>query len=393
MGGTGLGIVRNSMIDTLKLKSGPISEELAGEVESRLVTRLGVDNRTGECLYELVSGSLDGSWESSVSVNVLREEWVTYRSTVANPRARVSTVKQACAPYLVIEGSVHKAMLGHNCVGGPLDVVAAASWFVGDVGSRFEGIFPHWSEWRVLRVDWAEVYELAGFDAVAQYVHGLGLARYARRQPRRYGDECVFFAGTTTTTKFYHKGPEFAKHDHAKLARSTNERYAQDMQCKANSLLRVEISVKSKKLRAQHGDNPLVQDVSPDWLRSLYDIEVARVLKEGQSDMEWVRTADEVERRLYQVYESRLAQALWGTWLKLAAQGETAVRSKLTRPTYFRHRKQLADAGCSWDSTDVYVREDSLIPEGFRPVRSDPRRLAGESPLVKEALFGHPVAV
>ena len=382
------------MIDTLKLKSGPISEDLAQEVESRLVTRVGIDNRTEQFLYLLVSGSLDGSWESSVSVNVAREEFVTRRATSANPRARAVTEKRTCAPYLVIEGSVHKAMLGHNCVGGPCDVVAAASWFVGDVGSRFGGVFPHWSEWRVLRIDWAEVYNLSSFDAVAQYIHGLGLARYARRQPRRYGDECVFFAGTTTTTKFYHKGPEYSKHDHAKLARSTNERYAQDMQWKANSLLRVEVSVKSKKLRAhQHGDNPLVQDVSPDWLRSLYDTEVGRVLKEGQADMEWVRTADEVERRLYQVYESKLASTLYGTWLKLAAQGETAVRSRLAERTYYRHRKQLADAGCSWDSTDVYVREDSLIPAGFRPVRSDPRRLAEESPLVREALFGHPVAV
>lgn len=381
------------MIDTIKLKSPAISEEMAWKIERHLQTRSGVDNATGEELYEFVSGSLAGSWESSVSVNVARQDYVTYRPTLANPGGRVVTEQVNCAPYLVIEGSPHKAMLGHNVFGGPTYPAAAASWFLGDVASRLECVFPHWSGWRVLRLDWSEVYALSSFDGVAQYIHGLGIARYPRRQPRRYGDECVFFAGTTTTTKFYHKGPEFAKNGHAKLERATNRAYALEVQRKANNLLRVEVGIKSKKLKAQHGDHPHSQDISLDWIRDLYDVEVGRVLKEGHADMEWIRTADEVEHRLYEVYDQKLAAILCGTWFRLAAQGETAVRGRLPRRTYYRHRKLLADAGCAFEGTDVYVREDSLIPAGFRPVLSDPRRLTEESPLVKEALLGHPVAV
>ncbi len=381
------------MIDTLKLKSPPITEEMALHIERQLQTRSGFDNATGEELYEFVSGPLAGSWESSVSVNVARQDYVTLRPTLSNPGARVVTEKVDCAPYLVIEGSAHKAMLGHNVFGGPVSVIAASSWFLDDVAGRLECLFPHWSEWLVLRLDWAEVYTLPSFEGVAQYIHGLGIARYPRRQPRRYGDECVFFAGTTTTTKFYHKGPEFAKNGHAKLERSTNRAYASDVQKKANNLLRVEVGIKSKKLKAQHGEHPHPQDISLDWIRDLYDVEVGRVLKEGHADMKWIRTTDEVERRLYEVYDPKLAAILFGTWLRLAAQGETAVRSKLPRPTYYRHRKKLADAGCAFEGTDVYLREDSLIPANFRPVRSDSRRLTDESPLVKEALLGHPVAV
>ena len=381
------------MIDTIKLKSPPISEEMACQIERHLQTRLGFDNATGEELYEFVSGSLEGSWESSVSVNVVRNEFVYLPPTVANPGGKGHNEQVECAPYLVIEGSPHKAMLGHNVSGGPVSVVAAASWFLGDVARRLTCVFPHWSEWFVLRLDHAEVYTLSSFEGVAQYIHGLGIARYPRRQPRRYGDECVFFAGTTTTLKFYAKGPEFSKNGHAKLARSTNQAYALEVQRKANNLLRVEVGIKSKKLKAQHGDHPHPQEISLNWIRDLYGIEVGRVLKEGLADMERVRNADEVERRLYEVYDQKLAGILCGTWFRLAAQGETVVRGRLPRRTYYRHRKLLADAGCVFEGTDVYVREDSLIPANFRPVLSDPRRLTDVSPLVKECLLGHPVAV
>ncbi len=381
------------MIDTLKLKSPPISEEMACQIERQLQTRSNVDNTTGEVLYEFTSRSLKGSFESSVSVNVAREDFVYFPPTISNPSARGVTEKVACAPFLVIEGSVHKAMLGHNVFGGPVSVVGATSWFLDDTSARLECVFPHWSKWVVLRLDWAEAYSLVSFEAVAQYLHGLGIARYPRRNLVNYDGETVQFAGTTTTTKFYHKGPEFSKNGRAKLERTTNRAYASDVQEKANNLLRVEVTIKSKKLKAQHGEHPHPQDISLDWIRDLYDVEVGRVLKEGHVDMKRIRTTDEVERRLYEVYGPKLAAILFGTWLRLAAQGETAVRSKLPRPTYYRHRKKLADAGCACEGTDVYLREDSLIPANFRPVRSDSRRLTDESPLVKEALFGHPVAV
>jgi hypothetical protein len=147
-------------------------------------------------------------------------------------------------------------------------------------------------------------------------------------------------------------------------------------------------------MKSQHGGrHPHPQEISLDWIRDLYGIEVARVLKEGETDMHRVRNADEVERRLYEVYDQKLAAILCGTWFRLAAQGESVVRDRLSQSTYYRHRKKLADAGCAWDSTDVHLREDSLIPPGFRPILSDPRRLTEEDPLVKKALIGHPVAI
>tara|TARA_R110002073_G_C9464495_1_gene578982 strand:- start:818 stop:1960 length:1143 start_codon:yes stop_codon:yes gene_type:complete len=374
------------MIDTLKLRSPAISEETAALVESLLVHRQATDMATGEELYSLCSGSLPGSSSSSVSVNVRRQELVWLPPVKA---ASGCTSLVPCEPYLVVEGSVHKAMLGHNVYGGPERLPQAVAWFVADLESpeRLGVSLPPWDEWRIERVDVAEVYDFGNFEGVAQFLHGLGLARYPRRQPHRYGDECVLFAGTTTTLKYYHKGPEFAKHSHKAYAKVMGARAAEELQALANNYLRVELTIKSKKLKTQYGDNPTAGQAKLNDLEALQDLESARVLKEGQKDMDTVRSTEEVRARLREVYEDRLAKTLFGTWLELAALGEDAVRRTMPRRSYYRHRTQLAEAGIAWDSTDVYIRDMSCIPAGFRPVRSDPRRLAGEAVQVKEQLL------
>lgn len=378
------------MIDTLKLKSPAIDEDTAVRIENHLVQRLAVDMLTGEELYCLCSGSLEGSWSSSVAVNVLRKDFKTFAPLRPGQKPFVDLVE--CPPYVTIEGSVHKAMMGHNVFGGPERFGPAVAWFVADVARRLGVELPPWSEWQLGRVDLAEVYDVGNFEGCAQYLHGMGLARYPRRQPRRYGDECVMFVGTTTTLKLYHKGPEFAKNGYKGIARALGDKQAEKIQMAANGYLRVESSIKSKKLSQVFGPGPTAGQASLEQLKAILDRDVSAVLKEAEQDMNTVRTTEEVRARLHEVYEPRLAKLLFGTWLELAAVGEDAVRISTPKMTYYRHRKQLAEAGIAWDATDVYIREQSFIPAGFRPVRSDPRRLSGESLEVKKLLLPYAVA-
>jgi II/X family phage/plasmid replication protein len=161
----------------------------------------------------------------------------------------------------------------------------------------------------------------------------------------------------------------------------------------ANRLLRFEVSIKSRKLKADFGEQPTVVMMTRDYLEGVHDGEMARLVREGKDDMETVRKHNEVNARLHQVYDKRLANDLFGVWLQFAALGEKVARQHIPRSTFYWQRKKLQEAGISWNAADVQVIESSsAIPAGFSPVRSDPRRLTGEAPEVSAALFPYLLA-
>jgi II/X family phage/plasmid replication protein len=374
------------MLDTLALRSPAICPDAAAAIERHLRTRLGVYNATGEVEYEFCSGSLPGSWASSIAVNVCRDEWVSVRRP---GQKRPDVVKVACEPYLRVEGSVHKALLGHNVEGGPLEPLPAARWFLADVSRRVGLELPQADTWCFDRLDWSEVYNLGNYEAVEAYLNAMSQARYPRRKVLRYSSECVLFPGTTTAFKAYHKGPEFTKHSWRKLATSAEFALSsvEKLQHQANCLLRFECSIKAKKLMADYsGKRPCIHQVSREYLEQVHDRESARVLREGKGDMETVRKTADVEARLYQVYDDRLAAVLYGTWLKMAARGEESLKRAVSARTFYRQRKQLQDAGIAWTGSDVHVAPTSAIPADFSPVRNSRYRLTQEDPRVTLAL-------
>jgi len=374
------------MLDTLALRSPAISSADAAVIERQLRTRLGVYNATGEVEYEFCSGSLPGSWASSIAVNVCRDEWVSVRRSTGKGH---DVVKVACEPFLRIEGSVHKALLGHNVEGGPLEPGPAARWFLADVTSRLHLDLPQADTWCFDRIDWSEVFNLGNYEAVESYLHAMSMARYPRRKVLRYASECVLFPGTTTAFKAYHKGPEFNKNSFRRLATSVDFTVSsvEKLQHQANCLLRFECSIKAKKLQADHGGKrPCINEVSREYLERVHDRETGRVLREGQADMETVRKNADVKARLFELYGERLAHVLHGTWLQLAAMGEEEVRRSVSTRTFYRQRKQLRDAGVAWTGSDVFIAPTSAIPADFSPVRNSRYRLTAEDPRVTAAL-------
>ena len=401
------------MLDTVALTSPYLSESDAAQIEQACVLRSAVCLATGDIQYALTTGSLAGSWDSRVSVRVEREEWVAepasiaarmastagsdvqvsriegkqiaYTTGVRRPRPIVS--KQPCAPYLKIEGSVHKALVGHNVWGGPCAVALTLAWFVDNVGERLGVALPYSEDWIVRRVDWAEAFELPTFEACEEYVSGLNMAQFPRRQVIRYGSESLFSPGRTTSVKVYHKGPEFHEHDRRRLLDFMEAEEVHELQARANGILRFETSVKARKLDDDFGGKPAVMGLTREYLERVHDKEAGRLLKEAKTDMETVRSNQAVKRRLHEVYGSALAGNLFGTWLEFAALGEKEAKKTMTARTFYRQRKQLSDAGVSWLGADVYVcPHASAIPAGFSPVRSDKHRLLGEHPRVAEKL-------
>jgi II/X family phage/plasmid replication protein len=368
------------MLDTLKLSSPFVSEAVARAVELACVRRSEVVCSTEQTNWEIFTAHPEGSYEHRVSVRVEREAWVNIKHAYKVP----------CEPYITVEGSVHKALLGHNVYGGPLPFVLTACWFIDHVAALLGVSFPDAEEWEVQRADIAEAYELPSFAACEEYISGLNQARFPRRKPGKWGSETLMFVGTTTAFKVYHKGPEFWRHDRKRLREHLSESALFELQERANRILRLETSIKAKKLTADFKGKPKVVQVTQAYLERVHDKETARVIREASSEVEVVRTYREVSRRLHQQHEGRLANILFGTWTQLAAVGEEEVKKNIAAATWYRQRKQLTEAGVSWHATDVKIEERfSAIPAGFSPIRSDTRRLTDEADEVIKQLYSY----
>ncbi len=364
------------MIDTVCLLSPYLEEEVAKNVEKECIKKQGVEIKTGSLVYEITTGSLKGSYDSRISIRVMRDE-LYYKEG--------ELIKVSCKPYLRVECSVTKVMLGHNIYGGPSKFNDSIKWLIYRLEEIIGVSLPYYGNWRVKRVDIAEVYRLNS-DAVRLWVKGMCNAEYPRRKVYRYGDEAIYIAGRTTCVKFYHKGIEFRKHDRTRLNMFVDDTYLNELQSIADEVLRCEVEVRSQKLRYDFGDLPTVDKVEDDYLYCLYDQEVFKVLKVGKEGVKLVRKSDNVKKRLISMYGRELGNVLISTWSKLVIYGESEVREIMSKTTYYRHRKLLIEAGVSWNSTDIIKKDITLLPEDFMPVRNDRRRIDVLLPEAEEEL-------
>lgn len=374
------------MLDTVKLRSPALSEDVAEAVERSLQTRAAWRNdEDGEFIYEFIGGSLAGSWDAAIAVNLCREEWVAIKV----PGQKHQVCKMVCEPYVTIEGSVHKAMLGHNVTGGPLTTRLPCVWFVAECCKRLCVELPHGDAWSIDRLDWAEAYQLPSPESCAAYIRSLAQADYPRRKPRVYMPETVFFPGITTAFKVYWKGPEFRRHDKKRLSRVLSDgRFLDKLEELAFDTVRFESSIKAEKLKRDHdGARPLVRDFSEDYAIAVHEQETRRMVKESEATVQQVCTSEDVQRRLSAVYGGRKADVLYGTWLRLAAHGESQVKEtwEATRMTFYRHRRDLVDAGCNWRQSDVRVIPN-LVPVDFRPCKDSPYRVTHQEATITRML-------
>jgi II/X family phage/plasmid replication protein len=388
------------MLDSVKLKKPLKDEREAALIEAQVQTMTKTDNGTDTELFRFVGGNLEGSFSNNIAVNVKRE---VYRRIIPRDGGKPHSIVVQCGwdnypngqpkprPYLTIEGSVHKAMVGHNIYGGPLDPVAGCSWYAAHVCGQLGVNVGDLADWLCLRVDWAECFNLGSFEAVEEYLRSMKLASYPRRKANTYEGE-VMFPSSNITTKFYHKGLEFQKNGRRSAVKHCGMEEAESLATLANGILRTEITVKSKRLKLEattpgNAEMP-VQRLSREWLEGLHDLEVSRIFHEGKADMKNVRTHDHVNARLREVYGSvnGRAELLFGVWMQMAALGEQEYKRTVAKPTFYRQRKQLADAGVTWIGSDIGIVQSNCVPLDFSFRRDSPFRMADELPAVAELL-------
>lgn len=392
------------MLDTIKVESPPLTDAQAEIVRGLLKQRICIDTPTGIIEWDFNGGELEGSYDHRMKIDLKYERWVSidrgYAVNLAAADAKPGPERLAldyvrkpmpklveCPPYLVVEGSIHKALLGHNVEGGPLDLLSSVRWLVDKLRGRFGLDLPDADGWLLRRIDWAEVFDLGNLEAAQEYFSWFKNVRYPRRTVSLFGDHGIAIPGKVTSLKGYHKGLELQQHDKPRLKRAMGAHAYTDLQHRANNLVRFEVGIPARTLDDEYPTGPTAAAISMAFLRELYSADMGRLLREGESAMETVRTATAVKGRLFDRYTPAQARALYGTWLELSAMGEKSARVTLSRSTFYDHRKKLEQAGCSWLGGNVKLDERvRLVPEGFAPLLHDPRRLTTEAPEVIEQL-------
>lgn len=374
-------------LDTVRIKSPYMARNIVDKVKAQGQSYCQVLNETGELLWEVTRTNLKGSYDSRIMVKPMYED--CQKSKSGKPEWHPSP------PYLIVECSVPKAMHGQN-VYGVIEDMQTACENVRTLLQQLMGIeLPRTSNWTVQRVDWAESFQLP-YQAVQEFFEGIYHVAFPRRKMQKYGNESIFVPGTTTTIKLYHKGPEFQKNDRKRLAwvlrnffqenkpRDAAPDWAQRqayrkvaaIQRLANNRLRAEVEVHAEKLDYDFGHKPKVREVTTDYLQAVFDKEIARLLREGSEGVKVVRSSLAVRDRLEARFSPELAGLLHGFWLGLSTHGEDDMKTRSTRATFYRRRKQLVDAGVSWLATDMQLieRQGQMLPADFSPVRANARR-------------------
>lgn len=374
-------------LDTVRFKTPYMASSIVDKIEAQGESYRRQHNGTGEVIWEITRTNLRGSFDSRIMVKPMREDCA--KSKTGKPEWHPSP------PYLVIECSIPKAFHGHNTY-GVIEDLQEASERLKDLLQILLGVpLPPTDNWTVQRVDWAENFQLP-YQAVQEFFEGIYHVAFPRRKVQKYANEAIFIPGTTTTVKMYHKGPEFEKNDRKRLyvvlrnlyhqskpphaapdwAQKQAHRRVTALQRLANNRLRVEVEIHAEKLDYDFGHKPKVREITSEYLRESFDKEIARLLREGKEAVQIVRTSLAVRDRLEAHYSMELAGLLHGFWLGLATHGEDDMKTRSTRPTFYRRRKQLVDVGVSWLATDQQLieRQGQMLPPDFSPVRANPRR-------------------
>jgi II/X family phage/plasmid replication protein len=396
-------------IDTVKLRSPEIDEGMAYFLEQQCILKQGIELSTGEVLYELTTGNLEGSYDSRIMFKVCREDWIV------TPGGKLELVP--CKPFVVVECSWHKFFHGQNVYGNPTDFQALARLFVDSLGvimGSDHELFHAADRWQVCRVDWAEMFFLTP-AAQREFFRAFRDVHFPRRAAKeaRY-DTALHYPGAFTTVRIYGKGAEFKLHGAAVLRRGLFRRQqrlngqtlgscpvdavvnpavvaslddykyiefiVKAIQRLADNRLRVEVQINADKLRYDFkGKYPFVSEITDDYLMKIYQDQIYKLMKEGRSEMETVRTYDRVKARLNDVYGGRSANILMAFWMQMSSRGEEATRAEYSRAQFYRSRKKLVDAGVSWHATNVFiVDQDTALPRYFQPFSFDSRCCVGK---------------
>lgn len=367
------------MYDTVIIKSPFIDIDTVQKVLNFCRISEGIDIFTGELLYSFTSGELEGSYDYRIRLKLDNTDWI--KEDTLTP-VRIETDW-----HLIVECSLHKLLMNHNCYGGPIDLKKSVKYLVNFLEDCLLCKLPSFELWELKRIDVSKIFVFKNKAICKKIFNNLKNAYYTRRKPIIY-DSSVYFSGSTTTVKLYWKGVEFEKHDYKRFMKYINKQIdlntGEDnadlllhrlaiMKMKFDKVLersyrivRYECEIKARKLKdIFNKEVVLINDIDDKLLHEISEQELFKLMKEDGDNMDIVRRSDLVLERLHKVYGYRQGNSLYSTWAQIVQFGETITKETMSKPTFYRHRKMLIEAGVSWFCSTLKLQQFSIVPEDF----------------------------
>ena len=388
-------------IDSIKIKSPYTSDA----VRNRLGVQKGIRYYcSGESYKEKQNdgddggtfrhaGRLKGSYENEMYVQVFEQEDVVHTKMGFGGDYTEKDVQ--CRPFVVIDGSAHKAQMGHNILGGPVTLHEAVKFLVEDL-ERFLGLpLPDYRLWTIERLDVSQCFFMGTEENVYTYLKAKEHVHFPQRKAGIVYPENRLKGQPITgrlwgkpngrsSFKVYAKGPEFKLYGFKKYAERYGQECATMMQAWANPMLRFESHLRKPfLLQLTKGEPPTVMNLSMNDIYQKLFSDIEKINRPAHEDSKIVRTREAVHNRLRECesISSGMENTLKGLFARLITETESEIKASYkVKRTFQRHKAALIEAGIAWDGTELAELRDEVISNivNFVPRADSPNRVHGE---------------
>lgn len=347
------------MIDTIKFKIR-VNEETFARLKCRAKELTKYDHQEDRVIFNFAECSTEvGSYDRRV------------------------TIKLFSAREVYVEFSVPKFVFGHNIyLLYPEEVEKALVDFRGDLANRGY-VLPDINQWEVVRLDVCYAWKYLDDSVARTVMRQLQQLEQPRKKRVVWQDESVMFKGTSYSTKFYLKKPEYYFHDFKHL-KKVDVDLAYRLLNNSQGVLRFEVTMRMKALKHYFGHRVHVKHLSHDIIEELLQKFISKAMRGlvGES-----KSSEEAIELLNLFYKPSKARALWMFW-KLYFDKDLRSRSLLkkaySRNAIWYNLKQLSNIGIGIPKEELETDFDFSIPSNIvvneAPARKRGRRAGSVTP-------------
>lgn len=383
------------MYDTIVTSSPYLTEEQINKISNFCykIERKQVESGTVD--YEFYVSELStGTYDYRIRLKLMDKEWVY----IGNKTQKVSINQR----YLKVECSLHKIITGNNLFGGPQRLKLAHKYLVKVLENCMDIKLPPSEDWTLDRIDVSTIYNLGTIDKAKELLEQMKMIKYPRRKPEWYKTG-IAWSGDITYHKHYLKYPEFVKHDYKEIRKKIRKKIdmlysniednrdlkeqkyksmLSDLEKLKNmikGLYRIETEINKTKLKQLlkydifklnsdfrlnipgHEKKYLRDGIHiinvDDKILFGYGYEVINGLLKDCEVNKMKMDSRFVLNVLMEKYPSKKNQ-LYATWKLLNEFGYDYTKAQMNERTFYRHIKDLRDAGIGWTDMSNLISKD-----------------------------------